>query len=70
MAALGYFATAAAVVLLAPWWLSALLAATAFSLLLCIVGYPYSKIGLFLDIAILVVIAIGWIRGASFISAV
>ncbi len=63
--ALGYFATAGAIAFLLLWWLAALFVVTVFSLLLCIVGWPHSKIGLFLDVGILAVFAIGWILGWS-----
>jgi len=63
VAALGYFGTAGAIAFLLPWWLAAVLVVTVFSLLLCILGWPHSKIGLFVDVGILTVIAISWIHG-------
>jgi len=65
LAALGYFATAGAIWFLPLWWLTGLFVVTLFSLLICIVGWPHSKIGLFIDIGILAVFALGWILGWS-----
>jgi hypothetical protein len=65
IAALGYFAAAGAILFLTLWWLTALFVVTLFSLLLCIAGWPHSKIGLFIDIGILAVFATGWILGWS-----
>lgn len=65
VAALSYFATAGAISFLALWWLTALFVVTVFSLLLCIVGWPHSRIGLFIDVGILAVFAVGRILGWS-----
>jgi hypothetical protein len=62
-AALGYFIAAGAVAMTVPWWLPATLAATIFSLVLCVVGLPHSKLGLVIDLAVLVILATGWTAG-------
>ena len=65
LAALGYLGTAVAIACLSPWWLVAIFSVTAFSLLLCVLGWPHSKIGLIVDVGILAIFAVGRILGWS-----
>jgi hypothetical protein len=53
LAALGFVVCAAAVFLQTAWWLPATLIAAVVSLLLCILGLPDSRIGLFLNVLLL-----------------
>ncbi|MHB9131663.1 MAG: ABC transporter permease [Armatimonadota bacterium] len=65
LAALAFVASAVAVVMHVPWWRELTLVTTLFSLLLCVLGWPDSRIGLVVNIAILAFLAasgpLGWI---------
>ncbi len=65
IAALVYFVVACSIALLSPWWITGLLGATVFSLLLCVLGWPHSRIGLVIDVGILAVYVTFWILGWS-----
>jgi hypothetical protein len=65
LAALAFFVVAVAAVLVLPWWLVTSVAVSAGSLVLCILGWPDSRIGAFINLGILVLLgagnALGWI---------
>jgi hypothetical protein len=50
----------------APWWTSATLVAALFSLILSVAGWPDARIGVFVNVAILIVLFAsryqGWVR--------
>ena len=50
----------------APWWTSATLIAALFSLVLSIAGWPHSRIGVFANVAIIIMLFasrhLGWLR--------
>jgi len=62
-AAVGYSIAATAIALKLPWWLAATLSTTVFSLVLCIVAWPRSRLGMVIDLAIRAILATGWIGG-------
>lgn len=53
LAGLAFAAVALGVVLSASWWVTAAWIVTSASLALCILGWPATRIGLFLDVALL-----------------
>jgi hypothetical protein len=65
VAALAYLAAAVGVALLLPWWIPAVATVTVFSLALCVLGWPDSRIGVAVDLAILAFLmaggALGWL---------
>jgi hypothetical protein len=64
LSALAFFVVAAAVALLSPWWWVATWSVAGFSFLLCVLGWPDSKIGVFINLAILAYLGcdqfLGW----------
>lgn len=65
LAGLAFFVMAVAAVLVLPWWLATSSVVSAGSLVLCILGWPDSRIGAFINLGILVLLgagnALGWI---------
>lgn len=57
--ALAFVASAVGLFTLQSWWQSVTVASAAFSFFLCIVGLPDSRIGLFVNMVILVSILVG-----------
>ncbi len=55
---LGFAVVAVGGLLSAHWWLPAAVAVTASSLVLCTVGWPEARIGLFINVALLLLFAV------------
>jgi hypothetical protein len=64
-AALAFAACGIALLARQPWWLPATIWVTVFSLALCGIGWPDSRIGILVDVAILLALWIGWRYAAS-----
>ncbi len=60
MAALALGACGIVVLVRAPWWMPVTLTAALFSLFLSIVGWPESRIGVFVNLAILALLVVNW----------
>ncbi len=54
----GFVLSALGMVLGAPWWRRALLLTTAFSLVVCALGWPQARVGLYVNVGILVILAL------------
>lgn len=69
LASLAYLAAALGLALLQPWWIPAVAIVTVVSLLLCVLGWPDSRIGVAVDLAILAFLmagaALGWLPAAG-----
>jgi len=69
VAAVGFFVAGAAVILLLPWWIPFTFCVAVFSLVLCVLGWPDSKIGVFVNVGIfaylLVAGVLGWLPGVA-----
>jgi hypothetical protein len=59
IAALAFAASGIGVLLRTSWWLPVTGCVTAFSLLLCVIGWPDSRIGVFINIAIGALLIVG-----------
>ncbi len=53
VAALAFAASGVGVGVRLPWWQSAMLIAAVFSLILCILGWPDTRFGLFVNLALI-----------------
>jgi hypothetical protein len=56
LGALAFVAAAVGVAARSPWWPTLTVAASSFSLLLCIVAWPEARIGVFANVAILMLL--------------
>lgn len=59
IAALGFAVSGVALLLLAPWWSSVTLIITGLSLILAILGWPDSRIGVPIDIILMLYLLVG-----------
>lgn len=66
VAAFAFGVSSVAVLTRHTWWLPVTICVTAFSLVLCVIGWPDARIGLFVDIAILAVLLLG-LRSPAFL---
>lgn len=53
IAAISFAAAGFGLVILQPWWSALAVAAAEFSLLLCVLGWPETRIGALVDLAVL-----------------
>jgi hypothetical protein len=68
VAALAFAASAAGVALHASWWRPLTTVTAIVSLALCVTGWPGSKIGVPVNVAIIVVLVVGARTGCSFVT--
>jgi hypothetical protein len=63
LAAMAFFASAAALILQVPWWFPATVVLLLSSVALCVIGWPDAKIGVFVNLALLAIFTFGQARG-------
>jgi len=63
LAAIAYIVAGVGLFILAPWWLGATIGVTWFSLLLCLLGFPDSQFGLYIDVILLAYLYLGGMLG-------
>jgi hypothetical protein len=64
--AIGFVIAGIGLWMVTPWWFTLLVAVTLYSLVLCILGWPDSQFGVYINLIILVVLLFGGRFGLSF----
>jgi hypothetical protein len=67
LGALAFWGSAAALLLMVPWWGWLTMGVSVFSLVLCVFGWPQAKIGVPVNLLVLTVVVVdfiwGWLTG-------